>query len=140
MMHYPDILTLIPHRPPFVMIDHIIEITRDAIIVEKTFHDNDYGTRGHLILEGVLIEVAAQAVAAKQGYEDLNCPGKPKRGMLVSVSHTDFFSRAKINVPLRIFAEKKNQVGDFSILAISITQEDTPVAEGTIQIFLEPDV
>jgi len=138
MMHYPDVLSLIPHRPPFVMIDHIIEITRDVIIVEKTFHDTDYGTKDHLILEGILIEAAAQAAAAKQGYEDLNCPGKQKRGMLVSVGHTDFFSRAEINVPLRIFVEKKNQVGNFSILAISITQEDTPVAEGTIQIFLEP--
>jgi predicted hotdog family 3-hydroxylacyl-ACP dehydratase len=138
MTAYPDVLDLIPHRPPFVMIDHIIEITGDAIISEKTFHQSDYGTRGHFVLEGILIEVAAQTVAAKQGYENLGCKGEPGRGMLVSIGNLDYCSRAKTGTPLRIFAKKKTQVGNFSILTIAISQDNVTVAKGTIQLFMEP--
>ncbi len=138
MTAYPDVLDLIPHRPPFVMIDHIIDITDDAIVAEKTFFDNDYGTRGHFVLEGILIETAAQTVAARQGYDNLDSEGEPARGMLVSIGNLDYFSRAKTGTPLRILAKKKTQVGNFSILTITISQEDATVAQGTIQLFMEP--
>ena len=138
MNAYPDVLDLIPHRPPFVMIDHIIEITDDAIIAEKTFHHNDYGTRHHFVLEGILIETAAQTVAARQGYDNLDCEGEPGRGMLVSIGKLDYFSRAKTGTALRILAKNKTQVGNFSIVTITISQENATVASGTIQLFMEP--
>ncbi len=138
MTAYPDVLGLIPHRPPFVMIDQIIDITCDAIIAEKTFLENDYGTRGRFVLEGILIEAAAQSVAAKQGYDQLGCEGEPGLGMLVSIANLDFFSRAKTGIPLRILVEKQTQVENFSILTVSISQEKSTVAKGTIQLFVEP--
>lgn len=138
MTPYPDLLDLIPHRPPFVMIDHIIDITDDAIVTEKTFLEKDYGTRGRFVLEGILIEAGAQSVAAKQGYDQLGSEGDPSRGMLVSVGNFDFFARAKTGIPLHILVKKQTQVGSFSILTVSISQETSAVAKGTIQLFVEP--
>ncbi|MBI9089299.1 MAG: hypothetical protein JEZ12_08785 [Desulfobacterium sp.] len=138
MTAYPDVLDLIPHRPPFVMIDHILEITSDTIVAEKTFSENDYGTRDRFVLEGILIEAAAQSVAAKQGYDHLDGQGDSGRGMLVSVGNLDFFSKAKASTPLGILVEKQTQVGNFKILTVSISQDKAAVAKGTIQLFVEP--
>ena len=79
MTIYPDVQSLIPHRPPFVMVDQIVGISEETIIAEKTFLDDDYGTRDNFVLEGILIETAAQTVAAKQGFDNLN--NKKKTGV-----------------------------------------------------------
>jgi len=137
MTVYPDIKSLIPHGHPFVMVDNIVDITQNSIVTEKTFQNNDYGTRDNFVLEGILIEAAAQTVAVKHGFDNLSFDKKPGRGMLVSVGKLDFFSRARTKIPLKILAEKQTEVGKFTILTIFISQDNSPVARGTLQLFME---
>lgn len=137
MTVYPDVKSLIPHSHPFVMVDNIVDLTCDFIVTEKTFQNNDYGTRDNFVLEGILIEAAAQTVAAKHGFDNLSCDKKPGRGMLVSIGNLDFFSRARTNIPLKILAQKQTEVGKFTILSIFISQDNFPVARGTLQLFME---
>ncbi|MDP4148398.1 MAG: 3-hydroxyacyl-ACP dehydratase [Bacteroidota bacterium] len=68
MIPEEDILHLIPQRPPFVMIDRLIDCdgvnTRTAFRVDGK---NIFVSRGHLHESG-LIENIAQTAAAGEGY------------------------------------------------------------------------
>ena len=58
----------IPHRPPMLMIDEVVEQTDDHIVCRKTFSDQEYFFQGHYpetpIVPGVMLcEAAMQAGA-----------------------------------------------------------------------------
>jgi 3-hydroxyacyl-[acyl-carrier-protein] dehydratase len=64
----PAIKAAIPHRPPFLFVDEIVERTDDRIICRKTFQLDDWFYTGHYpgspITPGVLLcEAAMQAGA-----------------------------------------------------------------------------
>lgn len=55
----PRILSLIPHRPPFLLVDHIVSQSDTVIRTQKTFHDDLEVFQGHYpgnpLLPGVLL-------------------------------------------------------------------------------------
>ncbi|HAY82947.1 MAG TPA: beta-hydroxyacyl-ACP dehydratase [Planctomycetaceae bacterium] len=62
------ILAAIPHRPPMLLVDVIVEQTADSIVCEKTFHPDEFFVQGHYpdqpIVPGVILcESAMQAGA-----------------------------------------------------------------------------
>jgi len=67
-MSLAEIEAAIPHRPPFLLIDEIVQRTNDAIICRKTFKPDEWFFRGHYpdypIVPGVLLcEACMQAGA-----------------------------------------------------------------------------
>ncbi|NNK94889.1 MAG: beta-hydroxyacyl-ACP dehydratase, partial [Desulfobacterales bacterium] len=54
-----QIISLIPHRPPFLWVDKIIETTKDSIVAEKRVPENLEIFKGHYpghpLLPGVLL-------------------------------------------------------------------------------------
>ncbi len=54
-----DIQTLIPHRPPFLYVDRIVEITQERITTEKLIDPDEAFFRGHYpnspVMPGVLV-------------------------------------------------------------------------------------
>ena len=62
------ILAAIPHRPPFLLLDEIVEQEENRIVCQKTFDGNEFWYAGHYpempITPGVLLcEAAMQAGA-----------------------------------------------------------------------------
>lgn len=67
-MSYDEICAAIPHRPPFLMIDEIVERDAERIVCQKTFAAGEFFYQGHYpeqpITPGVLLcEAALQAGA-----------------------------------------------------------------------------
>ena len=67
-MSSPEILTAIPHREPFLLLDEIVEQTDSRIVCRKTFTGDEFWYQGHYpqfpITPGVLLcEAAMQAGA-----------------------------------------------------------------------------
>jgi 3-hydroxyacyl-[acyl-carrier-protein] dehydratase len=67
-MNRSDIEAAIPHRPPFLLIDEVVERSEKRIICRKTFHSDEYFYAGHYpgqpLTPGVLLcEAAMQAGA-----------------------------------------------------------------------------
>ena len=67
-MSREEILTAIPHRPPFLLVDEIVERDEKQIVCRKTFSEDEYFYAGHYpefpITPGVLLcEAAMQAGA-----------------------------------------------------------------------------
>ena len=64
----PEILNAIPHRPPFLYVDTIVERKEDGIVCRKTFESDEYFFAGHypgfpLVPGVILCEAAMQAGA-----------------------------------------------------------------------------
>jgi 3-hydroxyacyl-[acyl-carrier-protein] dehydratase len=67
-MSLAEIHAAIPHRPPFLMIDEIVERDERRIVCRKTFHADDYFYAGHYpnypLTPGVLLCEAAMQSGA----------------------------------------------------------------------------
>ena len=69
IMNREDIQQIIPHRPPFLLIDQVIEMVEgESIIAKKFVQEEEYYFEGHFpqekVMPGVLIvESLAQAGA-----------------------------------------------------------------------------
>lgn len=67
-MSHEEILAAIPHRPPMLLIDEIVEHDGDKMVCRKSFHADEHFVQGHYpgnaIVPGiVLCECAMQAGA-----------------------------------------------------------------------------
>ena len=67
-METPDIQAAIPHRPPMLLVDKVVERTQQRILCEKTFHQDEFFFQGHypdkpLVPGVILCESAMQAGA-----------------------------------------------------------------------------
>ena len=63
-----EVLNAIPHRPPFLYVDKIIERAPDGVVCQKTFEPDEYFFAGHypdfpLVPGVILCEAAMQAGA-----------------------------------------------------------------------------
>jgi 3-hydroxyacyl-[acyl-carrier-protein] dehydratase len=67
-----QILAAIPHRPPMLLIDRIVEQSADRVVCQKTFSADEFFVQGHYpdfpIVPGVILcECAMQAGAVLVG-------------------------------------------------------------------------
>jgi 3-hydroxyacyl-[acyl-carrier-protein] dehydratase len=65
---FPDVASVLPHRPPFLFIDRVVELADDRVVAVRTFQPDEPFFLGHFpdrpVVPGVvLIEGLAQAMA-----------------------------------------------------------------------------
>jgi len=123
-MSLEEILAAIPHRPPFLLVDEIVERDEQHIVCRKTFRGDEYFYAGHYpnypLTPGVLLcEAAMQAgaillapvvasevgkvpVVARMNDVRFKNAVKPGETVLLEVELLDkvagvFFMRAKVS-------------------------------------------
>ena len=133
---HPQPTDLIPHRPPMVMIDALVECSGTTARAVKIFPESAYGARDGRIAEALLIECLAQTVAAMQGLQARVQCLPPLQGMLVGVSDFVFHRTARLDVPLELAVEITRQLGPMLAATGRITQAGSPVAEGTLKFYI----
>ena len=77
-----EIAAAIPHRPPFLFLDEIVERSDDRIVCRKTFHGDEFFYQGHYpgypLTPGVILcEAAMQAGAVLLAQRIGGVPGVP---------------------------------------------------------------
>ncbi len=67
-MNYPDVLSLIPQRTPFVMVDEIVSVNQQETTTKFTVRAGHLFVENNFFTEPGLIENMAQTAAAGMGF------------------------------------------------------------------------
>jgi predicted hotdog family 3-hydroxylacyl-ACP dehydratase len=136
MANIPDILTLIPQRSPFVMVDALSYADEKGgkshfrVRKDNLFLENDHLT------EPAMIENIAQTAAARIGYICKKEGQEVPIGYIGAVQNLEILSLPKINELIETEITIKNQIFDVTVIAGTIRNNQIPIASCEMKIFI----
>lgn len=118
-----DILKTIPHRPPFLFIDKIIEVTDDGTVAERTMRAEEPHFAGHYpgnpLMPGVLLCEAVFQTAAvymmKRFSSEVGTEGA-KTPVLARIQEAKFKQMVRPGDTVRIETTFKETLGKFHFM------------------------
>lgn len=134
-----DAAQLIPHEPPMLLVKRLIEKDDDAEGGSTSIVEAEVPLSGPFICKGQLmpeyyIEVIAQAIAASDGYPQLE-EKKPTTGLLTGIDGFSWPADAKPGEIIHITLRKTFEFGSAFIFTGSITSGSKQIAEGQLKIW-----
>lgn len=142
MIERSEIETMIPHRPPFLWIDRVVELDPGVRCVAVKFVDPaDPIFAGHFparpILPGVLlIEAVAQTAAVMLGSAaPRDAAGTSARvALLAAVNRFKFLKPVTPGQELRIETKKLTDAGPMAYISGTVWVDDEMVASGELSV------
>jgi predicted hotdog family 3-hydroxylacyl-ACP dehydratase len=136
MTAFNDIQSLIPQRPPFVMIDKLLAFS-------ETTTTTGFGIKADniFVIDGVfkepgLVENIAQTAAARAGYVS-HTENKPVQvGYIGAVNNLQVFCLPKTGDELFTEITIENQIFDVTLISGKITCNGQLVAQCKMKIFI----
>ncbi len=127
-----DVLTLLPQRPPFVMIDRLMHCDPKTTVTELEVRgDNLFVEEGHLSATG-MVENIAQTCAARMGYINL-CANKPvKLGVIGAIRNFELTVLPPVGATLTTTIEVQEEV--FQMLLVEATVACNGAVQATAQM------
>lgn len=132
-----DIQSLIPQRPPFVMIDKLLSV--DEAVIRTGFNiksDNIFVEDGEFKEPG-LVENIAQTAAAGAGYISLTESKPISLGYIGAVKNLEIYSFPKTGDELITEITIENQIFDVTIISGKITCNEAVLAQCQMKIFID---
>jgi len=137
MVSQENILSVIPQRPPFVMVDQLVACdstsshTTFSVAPENILVENDE------LSEAGLIENIAQTVAAGAGYMAKQ-NGKPVAvGYIGAVKNLEIFALPKVGDVINTKVTVVNQVFDVTIVNGDVECKGIKLAKCEMKIFVK---
>jgi predicted hotdog family 3-hydroxylacyl-ACP dehydratase len=131
-----NILSFIPQRPPFVMVDEIIDsgetITRSKFLIKA---GNIFVENG-MMKEPGLVENIAQTAAARAGYISQKENKPVSLGYIGSIRNLQITGFPKVNEEIITEIKIENQIFDVSIISGKISCNETILAQCEMKIFI----
>ncbi len=130
-----EIMKLLPHRYPFLLVDRILEIDEKRIVGLKNVTINEHFFQGHFpgapVMPGVLIIEAMAQVAGILTYRDL--PDRDKKLIYFTGIENARFRRPVVpGDQLRIEMEVLNRRGNFGKMQGRATVDGKTVADAVV--------
>ena len=131
-----DIQTLLPQRPPMVMVDRLLHC--DPVVTETEFtvrEDNILADDGRLSACG-LIENIAQTCAARMGYINLSKGEAVRVGVIGALRDMEIHVLPAVGSTITTRIEVSDEVFGMTLAQASSRCGDALLASGTIKIAL----
>lgn len=135
---YPEISTLIPHRPPMLLVDEVVRIEEKKGVVRAVIKD------GHLFLrdDGTLLpEVYCELIA--QGFGACEAVRRLQQGQsidgggyLASIRDFQLFHPARVGEELLICSEKIDACFGTHIVRGEVFCNGKRLAQATVYIYM----
>jgi radical SAM protein with 4Fe4S-binding SPASM domain len=131
-----DAARVVPHKPPMLLIDSLLEVKERASVSEMTVRDDMIfvGDDGYLD-DAAFPEIISQAIAAQEGFRKLGSRGPELEGFLLGLKKLEIFSRARVGETLRITVFKAARYGDFGIIEGEVHRGDDLIAKGELKVW-----
>lgn len=84
-----DILSLIPHREPFVQVGTLVSVSDSLFVTRTTISPENILVKSGRLMESGLLENIAQSAAAGFGYLGRKSGQKPKVGYIGAISRVE---------------------------------------------------
>jgi 3-hydroxyacyl-[acyl-carrier-protein] dehydratase len=136
-----EILDLISHRPPMVMIDQLTysgeKLARGRLFIKES---NLFCHEGHL-QEAGLIEFITQTTAAYEGYLQLSAQKEVKPGFISVIKNLVIHSLPVINTEIQSEIIIENELLGYTIITGRVLQNNSVIAEGEMRFLMDiPDI
>ena len=136
MISVDNIQSLIPQRPPFVMIDKLVSFSETETSTAFTIKADNIFVENGIFKEPGLVENIAQTAAARAGYVS-KTENKPVLvGYIGAVNNLKIFSLPKTGNELITEITIENQIFDVTLISGKITYNDEIIAECKMKIFI----
>ncbi len=135
-----NITDLIPQKPPFVMVDKLLNFSDENISTSFNIKDDNIFVENGVFREPGLIENIAQTAAARAGYI-AKTENKPVLvGYIGAVNNLEIFSLPKIGDELITEITIENQIFDVTLIFGKISCNNELIAQCKMKIFINhPD-
>ena len=84
------VVDYLPHRPPMLLIDDIVELTSDGVVCRATIHPDCVFAIDGRVHPSAMIEFVAQACAIYAGLVSARDGAPPKHGFIASCREITF--------------------------------------------------
>lgn len=136
MINIENIQSLIPQRPPFVMIDKLISFSETNTVTAFSITTDNIFVENGLFKEPGLVENIAQTAAARAGYVS-QTENKPVQvGYIGAVNNLQVFMLPRSGDELITEITIENQIFDVTLISGKITCNGQPVAQCKMKIFI----
>jgi 3-hydroxyacyl-[acyl-carrier-protein] dehydratase len=135
-MSFNNILEYIPQRPPFVMIDHLVEVNEKNTITSLEITSENLFTEEGVFYEGGIIENIAQTVAAGAGYRLKQSGGNPKMGVIASIRKLSINERPAVGQVLKTEVELISDFGNAIVVKGTVTNNNKEIASCQMNVFI----
>ncbi len=131
-----DVLTLIPQKPPFVMIDTLESVDGDDTVTTFTVRADNIFLEGDTLNACALIENIAQNCATRLGYINLINRNRVKLGFIGSIKNLRVLRRPRLGETLTTTVTVLESVLQLTMVSavISVAGETIVTAEMKIAL------
>jgi predicted hotdog family 3-hydroxylacyl-ACP dehydratase len=136
MINTENILSLIPQKPPFVMVDKLLSVTETSVTTGFSIKADNIFVQDGVFKEPGLVENIAQTAAASAGYVS-HTENKPVLvGYIGSVNNLQIFALPKAGDELITEITTENQIFDVTLISGKITCNGQLIAQCKMKIFI----
>lgn len=131
-----DVARLVPHQPPILMLDRLLEVKERSSVSEMTVRpDMTFVNADGVLEETAYPEIISQAVAAQEGFRNLGSSDPFQKGYLLGVKTFEILGRAEVGEHLLVSVHKAVKYGDFGIIHGEVRKGDEVIARGEIKVW-----
>lgn len=128
-----DARSLVPHKPPMVMVDEVLSSGQTSEVLAVIRPDNRFLDDGGVLDRAALPELVSQAGAAADAFRN---DGAVKPGMLVGCRKIEYFRDIRVGDRLVVSLEETAALDGWHIVAFNVVKEGEPgtVASGELKL------
>lgn len=136
MINLENIQSLIPQKPPFVMVDKLLSVNETTTVTGFTIKADNIFVENGVFKEPGLVENIAQTAAANAGYVS-HTENKPVLvGYIGAVNGLQVFALPKTGDELITEITTENQIFDVTLISGKISCKGQLIAQCKMKIFI----
>ena len=131
-----DILTLLPQRPPMVMVDRLLHCNPVLTETELTIREDNIMVEDGRMGETGLLENVAQTCAARMGYINMSSGKEVRVGVIGALRDMEIHALPEVGSTITTRIEVSDEVFGMTLAQAESYCGDTLLCRGTIKIAL----
>jgi len=132
-----DVLSIIPQRPPFVMVSKLLNVDEKSVCAELIITADNIFAQNGIFVEAGIIEHIAQTCAAGMGYVNVcTCQNTVKIGFLSAIRNLTINRLPKVGETLTTCVAIVEFVMGMALIEAKVKINNKTLAEGEMKIFI----